>query len=138
MWEKPGPDPESLFNFGSSRSLCGHFLSKNMGKLKLDWWLYPASEQESDSQIWKIAGPGFKNFGTGEESKSEKVTPATSGLVTAKIDFSPDPVLNWSVLNSVERIEDYCGPNPVQYFHCVIQSDPNPVELSKHLTQSCL
>ena len=29
------PDPESLFNFGSSRSLCGHFLSKNMGKLIL-------------------------------------------------------------------------------------------------------
>ena len=32
-------DPESLFNFGSSRSLCGHFLSENMGKLRLDWWL---------------------------------------------------------------------------------------------------
>jgi len=28
----PDPDPESLFNFDSSRSLCGHFLSKNMGK----------------------------------------------------------------------------------------------------------
>jgi len=24
------PDPESLFNFGSSRRVCGHFLSKNM------------------------------------------------------------------------------------------------------------
>ena len=34
--EKPDPDPESLFNFGSSRSLCDHFLSKNMGKLRLD------------------------------------------------------------------------------------------------------
>ena len=31
IWEKPDPDPESLFNFGSSRSLCGH-----MGKLRLD------------------------------------------------------------------------------------------------------
>jgi len=30
------PDPESFFNFDSSRSLCGHFLSKNMGKLRLD------------------------------------------------------------------------------------------------------
>jgi len=29
-------DPESLFNSGSSRSLCGHFLSKNMGKFRLD------------------------------------------------------------------------------------------------------
>jgi len=30
------PDPESLFNFGSSRSLCGYFLSKNMSNLRLD------------------------------------------------------------------------------------------------------
>ena len=29
-------DPESLFHFGSSRSLCGHFLGKHMGKLRLD------------------------------------------------------------------------------------------------------
>jgi len=34
--EKPDPDPESLFNFGGSRSLCGHFLSENMGKFLLD------------------------------------------------------------------------------------------------------
>jgi len=34
IYEKP--DPESLFNFDSSRSLCGHSLSKNMGKLRLD------------------------------------------------------------------------------------------------------
>jgi len=34
--EKPDPDPEPLFRFGSSRSLCGRFLSKNMGKLRLD------------------------------------------------------------------------------------------------------
>jgi len=34
--EKPDPDPESLFNFGRSRGLCEHFLSKNMGKLRLD------------------------------------------------------------------------------------------------------
>jgi len=27
------PDPESLFHFGSSWSLYGHFLVKNMGKL---------------------------------------------------------------------------------------------------------
>jgi len=27
---------------------------------------------------WKIDGPGFKNFGKGAESESEKVTPATS------------------------------------------------------------
>jgi len=28
IWEKPDPDPVSLFNFGSSRNLCGHFVSK--------------------------------------------------------------------------------------------------------------
>ena len=54
------------------------FLSKNTSKLQLDRWLQPETEQESDSQIWKLAGPGFKNFGTGAESESEKVTPATS------------------------------------------------------------
>jgi len=52
-----------------------------MGKLRLNRWLYPESEQESDSQISKIAGPGcgpgLKNFVTGAESESEKVTPAT-------------------------------------------------------------
>jgi len=25
MFEKSDPEPESLFNFGSNRSLCGHF-----------------------------------------------------------------------------------------------------------------
>ena len=34
---------------------------------------------------------------------------------------------------SVERIGDFYNPNPVQYFHCVIQSDPNPMVLSKYL-----
>jgi len=65
---------ESLFNFGRSRSLCGQYLSKNMGKLRLDRRLQPETEQESDSQIWNIAGSGLKNFGTGAESESEKVT----------------------------------------------------------------
>jgi len=32
IWEKPDPDPESLFNSGSSRSLRNHFLSNNF-----DW-----------------------------------------------------------------------------------------------------
>jgi len=36
IFEKNGPGPESLFNLGSSRSLCGHILSKNLGKLRLD------------------------------------------------------------------------------------------------------
>jgi len=40
--------------------------------------------------------------------------------------------------SSVERIEDFCDPNPVQYFQCVIQSDPNPVTLSRYLMQSSL
>jgi len=34
IWEKADPDPESLFNFSSSRSLCG-----GLGKLRLDRWL---------------------------------------------------------------------------------------------------
>jgi len=33
--------------------------------------------------------------------------------------------------SSIERIGDFFNPNPVQYFHCVIQSDPNPFVLSK-------
>jgi len=39
---------------------------------------------------------------------------------------------------SVEWIEDFCNPNPVQHFQCVIQSDPNPVTLSTYLIQSDL
>jgi len=35
---------------------------------------------------------------------------------------------------SVEQIGDVCNPNPVQYFHCIIQSNLNPVVLSKYLT----
>ena len=38
LW-KNGPGSGVTFNFGRSRSLCGHFLSKNMGKLRLDRWL---------------------------------------------------------------------------------------------------
>jgi len=34
--EKPDPDPESLFHLRSNRSLFGHFLGKNVGKLRLD------------------------------------------------------------------------------------------------------
>ena len=37
--EEPDPDPESHFNFGIGRSLCGHFSGKNMDKLRLEWWL---------------------------------------------------------------------------------------------------
>jgi len=39
------------------------------------------------------------------------------------------------VSTTVERIEDFCDPIPVQNFHCVIQSDPNPAVLSKYLIQ---
>jgi len=78
--EKPDPDPVSLFHFGSSRSLCGHFLIKNMGKSRLDRCLQPDSEQESHSQIWKIPGsaPGFTNFGKEQTRSLKKYTPATS------------------------------------------------------------
>jgi len=82
IFEKP--EPESLFIFGSSRSLCGHFLSKHMSKFRLDGW-YLESEHESDSQIWKNSGSGFKNLGTGAELDSEKVTLATSAWPAAAI-----------------------------------------------------
>ena len=53
-----------------------------MGNFQLHRWK-PESEQESDSQMRKISGsgfgPGFKNFGTGAESESEKWTPTSSG-----------------------------------------------------------
>jgi len=38
---------------------------------------------------------------------------------------------------SVEQIEDFCNPNPIQNFHWVIRSDPSPVDLLKYLIQSC-
>jgi len=34
--EKPDPDPGSLFNLGSDRSLLGHFLSKMMSKFSVE------------------------------------------------------------------------------------------------------
>jgi len=40
--------------------------------------------------------------------------------------------------HSVERMEAFCDTNPVQYLHCVIQSDPNSVVLLKCLIQSGL
>jgi len=53
LCEKPDPDPESLFSFGSSRSLHSHFLSNNVGKFPVGS-MVPEPEQESDSQISKI------------------------------------------------------------------------------------
>jgi len=47
-------------------------------------------------------------------------------------------VLTDPVLISVEQIEDFCHPNAVQDFRWEIQSDPNPVDLSKYLIQSDL
>ena len=45
---------------------------------------------------------------------------------------------NSDVCVSVEQIGGFCNPNPVQNFHWVIRSDPNPVDLSKYLVQSGL
>ena len=39
---------------------------------------------------------------------------------------------------SVEQIGDFFNPNPVQNFHLVIRSDPNPENLSEFLIQSGL
>jgi len=40
--------------------------------------------------------------------------------------------------HSVERMEAFCDTNPVQYLHCIIQSDPNSEVLLKCLIQSGL
>jgi len=42
----------------------------------------PEFEHESDSQVGKYfrTSSAFKNFGTGEESKSQTLTPATSAI----------------------------------------------------------
>jgi len=79
LW-KSGPWPESFFIFGVSRSLDGRFLRQSIGNFWLDRW-WSECEQKSDSESCKICGPGlgFKTFGTGAESESEKMTPATCG-----------------------------------------------------------
>ena len=64
------------------------------------------SEQESDFQNWKISGPrsGFKNFGTGAESESEKVTTATSaGFVVEMARAANSPVFGQSA-NGFETV----------------------------------
>ena len=63
------PDPKSLFNFSSSKSLRIHVVSKNMGKFRFDRWT-PESEQDQDSKILE------QERGT----ESEKVAPATSAI----------------------------------------------------------
>jgi len=42
-------------------------------------------------------------------------------------------ILQAQVCSSVEWIGDFCHPNPVQYFHCVVQPDPYPVVQLKYL-----
>jgi len=56
-------DPQSLFNFGSSRSLRGHSLNKNMVKFWLDRW---QPESKNWSRILK-----FENR---SEVEFEKIT----------------------------------------------------------------
>ena len=77
--KKTNLDRESIFNFGSCRSVRGHFLSKTIGTFQShQWWL--ESELGSDFEIRKISGHGtesvFKNFRTGAEPDFETVTPA--------------------------------------------------------------
>ena len=47
-------------------------------------------------------------------------------------------LITLSLSTRVERIDDFWDPHLVQYFHCGIQSDPNPVAPSKYLIQSGL
>ena len=54
--EKADLDPESLFSFGSCRSLFDHILRKTWVNSRLRR-RKPESEQETDSQILKFPGP---------------------------------------------------------------------------------
>jgi len=76
--KKTEPDLVSLLNFDNSRSFRCNFVCKTIVNFRLHR-LWQESEQESDSQNWKISGYGFgfKSFGRRAESGSEKVTLAT-------------------------------------------------------------
>jgi len=84
LW-KTGLKSKVTFHFQQQESVWFSytvwlFLSKYIAGFPLH--RCPASEQESDSQIWKVLGPGsgFKNFRTGTEEESENMTMATSSL----------------------------------------------------------
>jgi len=49
--KKTDSDPESLFNFDGSKSLCGHLLSKNMGNFG---WIDGGSRSLNRSRILKF------------------------------------------------------------------------------------
>jgi len=61
-------------------------------------------------------------------------SPPLSPACRPALLFSP-PLVQ---LEGVEPIEDFCNPNPFQYFQCPIQSNPNLEALSKYLIQSGL
>jgi len=72
---------------------------------------------------------------------SERLSDLLRFLVPYDSSFESNPKSlfgsSWEslVYSIVERIEYFCDPNPVQYFRCVIQSDPNQVPLSKYFIQ---
>ena len=71
--EKTDPDPESLFNFSNSKSLCDHFLSKNMmGRFSVGSMIVPRVWTWVRFSNLKNAGSGFKNFWTGASSSLKK------------------------------------------------------------------
>ena len=49
--EKTDPDPESLFNFDSNRSMCGHFLSKTWVNYA---WINDCNRSLNRSRILKF------------------------------------------------------------------------------------
>ena len=55
LCEKLDQELESFFNFGGSRSLCGHFLCKNIVNFG---WIDDRRILNRKSQIWNISGPG--------------------------------------------------------------------------------
>jgi len=77
--------PFRLQTHYSARYPTGKPDSDHLWKPSVIFGFFEPSVISSDFQIWKISGPGLgygiKNFGTGAESESEKVTPATSRLV---------------------------------------------------------
>ena len=84
--------------------------------------------------IWSL----WKNIGSNPIAKFPY--PYTTRLLSRTYHSTSTEgreIISW-IQRSVEQIGDFCNPNPVQNFHWVIRSNPNPVDLSNYLIQSGL
>ena len=99
------------FSISAVEGVCSVFSWVKTRKLRLGRLLQPESEQESDSQIWKIAGTAFKNFGTGAES--EKVIPSTSAVLIRPILVSVLSVLSAAEDSKFDKCALHLGLTPL-------------------------